>query len=170
MHKTLSSFRKIFRSIPIGFLLAVICTGPLWASGMDASLLLQERIVTGKVISADDGLGFPGVNIIVKGTTIGTVTDATGKYSISVESGSTLVFSSIGFKTVEMAVGSQSVVDISMETDVTSLAEVVVVGYGTQEKREITAAISSLNSEALSKIATTNTLEGMKGQIAGVDV
>ena len=73
MHKTLSSFRKILRSIPIGFLLVLFCTSSLWA---------QDRIVSGKITSADDGQGFPGVNIIVKGTTIGTVSDANGAFSI----------------------------------------------------------------------------------------
>ncbi len=171
MHITLRSSRKIFRCIPIGFLFMVFCTGSVWAASIKTDLVFQERLVTGKVISADDGQGFPGVNVIVKGTTLGTVSDSNGRYSINVPSSeSVLVFSSIGFASTEMTVGSQSTMDITMNADITSLSEVVVVGYGTQEKRDITASISSINAEAISKIATTSPLEGMKGQIAGVDV
>lgn len=143
-------------------LFALVCTGPAWA---------QNRIVSGKIISADDGQGFPGVNIIVKGTTIGTVSDTNGKYSINAPSEeSTLVFSSIGFATTEIVVGSQSVIDVSLNTDILSLSEVVVVGYGTQEKRDITSSISSISSAAILKIPTGNALDALKGQIAGVDV
>ena len=124
MQKTLSSFKKILRSIPIGFLLALFCAGSVWA---------QERTVSGKVISADDGQGFPGVNIIVKGTTLGTVSDKDGKFSINAPSPeSVLVFSSIGFASSEIVVGTQSVIDITLNVDVTSLSEVIVTGYGNQ--------------------------------------
>jgi TonB-linked SusC/RagA family outer membrane protein len=162
MHKTLSSFKKILRSIPIGFLLALFCAGSVWA---------QDRTVSGKIISADDGLGFPGVNIIVKGTTLGTVTDKDGKYTITVPSPeSVLVFSSIGFSSSEMVVGTQSVIDVTLNVDVTSLSEVIVTGYGTQEKRDITSSISSINAAAIANIPTGNALDAMKGQIAGVDI
>ncbi len=158
--------------MPIGFLLMLVCFGPVaWAAGTNTNLDFQERLVTGRIISSDDGQGFPGVNILVKGTTTGTVSDSNGKFSINVPSTeSVLVFSAIGFTTQEVAVGSRSTIDVSMESDVTALAEVVVVGYGTQEKRDVTAAIASISSSAISKIATTSTLESMKGQVAGVDV
>ena len=162
MQKTLSSFKKILRSIPKGFLLALFCAGSVWA---------QERTVSGKVISADDGQGFPGVNIIVKGTTLGTVSDKDGKFSINAPSPeSVLVFSSIGFASSEVVVGTQSVIDISLNVDVTSLSEVIVTGYGTQEKRDITSSISSISGAAIAKIPTGNALDALKGQIAGVDV
>ena len=169
MHRILSILKKTPRIISIGFLIAVFCTDTLWASGK--ADFLQERTITGTVTSADDGQAFPGVNIIVKGSTIGTVSDVNGKFSLSVPSAvSVLVFSAIGYSTTEMVVGAQSTISIALNVDITTLSEVVVVGYGTQDKREITAAISSIGSEALSKIATTNALEGMKGQIAGVDI
>jgi TonB-linked SusC/RagA family outer membrane protein len=169
MHRILSILKKTPRIMSIGFLIAVFCTDTLWASGK--ADFLQDRTVTGTVTSADDGQAFPGVNIIVKGSTVGTVSDVNGKFSISVPSAeSVLVFSAIGYSTTEVAVGSQSTISIALNVDITQLSEVVVVGYGTQEKREITASISSLGSEAISKIATTNTLEGMKGQLSGVDV
>jgi TonB-linked SusC/RagA family outer membrane protein len=169
MRKPLSKLEKILGRIPIGFLIVAFCASPLWAA--DANSDFQDRVVTGKVISADDGQGFPGVNVLVKGTTIGTATDSNGRYSISVPSGeSVLVFSAVGYSTTEIAVGSQTVLDVSMLTDITSLSEIVVVGYGTQEKRDITSSISSISTEAIVKIPTGNAMDAMKGQIAGVDV
>jgi TonB-linked SusC/RagA family outer membrane protein len=133
--------------------------------------MAQDRNVSGKVTSSDDGTGLPGVNIIIKGTTRGTVTDADGNFTLSVPTGEAiLVFSAIGYSTSEVTVGAQSTIDVALSVDVTSLSEVIVVGYGTQDKRDITASIASIGSEAISKIANTNTLESMKGQIAGVDV
>lgn len=171
MRKTLPRLGRILGRIPIGFLLAVCCMAPFGSAYADFKLDLQERIVSGTVKSADDGQGFPGVNIIVKGTSIGTATDANGRFSINVPSGeSVLVFSAVGYATSEIIVGSQTVIDVSLQADVTSLTEVIVVGYGTQEKRDITASISSVSGDAIAKIANTNPLEGMKGQIAGVDV
>jgi TonB-linked SusC/RagA family outer membrane protein len=162
MHKTLSSKKEILRCFLVGFLLTVFCSGPLWA---------QDRIVSGKIISADDNQGIPGVNIILKGTSQGTVTDAQGSFSINVPSSeSILVFSSIGYATQEIAAGAQSVINVTLAQDVTSLSEVIVVGYGTQEKRDITASIASVSGDNLTKVANTNPLEGMKGQISGVDV
>ena len=99
------------------------------------------------------------------------MSDRDGKYSISVPSAeSILVFSSIGFANVEMKVGNQLVLDVTMNADITSLSEIVVVGYGTQEKRDITSSISSINSSVIARIPTGNALDAMKGQIAGVDV
>jgi TonB-linked SusC/RagA family outer membrane protein len=130
-----------------------------------------QGVVTGKVTSADDNSGLPGVNVVIKGTSNGTVTDANGSYSISVPTAeAVLVFSSIGYSTVEISVGGRSVVDVALQLDVTQLSEVVVVGYGTQEKRDVTAAISSLKADAIEKIPTANPMDGMKGQIAGVDI
>src|SRR5260221_2387607 len=174
MRKILSNLKEIRRSIPLGLCLAALClaalcSGPVWATGNKSDAV--ENAVSGKVTSSDNGLGLPGVNIVVKGTTLGTVSDSDGNYGITVPSPeSVLVFSAIGFATKEVTVGSQSVINITLEFDVIALSEVIVVGYGTQEKRDVTASISSINAEALSKIANTNTLEGMKGQIAGVDV
>ena len=91
---------------------------------------VQERTITGTVTSADDASPLPGVNVTLKGTATGTVTDAKGTYSIKVPaSGGTLVFSFIGLRTQEIKVGSRSVVDVALSPDVTELSEVVVTGY-----------------------------------------
>lgn len=100
-----------------------------------SSALAQERIISGSV-KTNDGSPTPGVNVIVKGTLTGTTTDASGNYNLSVPNGtSVLVFSFIGLRTIEIEIGNRSVVDVTMENDVTQLSEVVVTGYTTQNKR-----------------------------------
>ena len=131
----------------------------------------QEQTVSGRITSSEYQQGLPGANVLIKGTATGTVTDADGRYSISVPAGdATLVVSSIGYTTVEVPVGGRTTIDITLQLDVTQLSEVVVVGYGTQEKRDVTAAISSIGAEQIEKIPSANPMDGMKGQIAGVDI
>lgn len=134
------------------------------------SVLAQTRTVTGKVISSDDGAPVPGVNVQVKGTSTGTVTDANGNYSISVGSNAVLVFSFVGYATQEVAVGSQSVVDVTLQSDVTALTEVVVVGYGTQEKKEITSAVSSIKSENFNRGTVNDPAQLLAGKVAGLSI
>src|SRR6187549_2231906 len=96
-----------------------------------SELWAQERTVTGKVTSTEDGSGLPGVNVVIKGTTNGTVTDANGAYSLSVPpAGQFLVFTFIGLKSEEVEIGDRTVVDISLALDVTQLSEVVVTALG----------------------------------------
>ena len=132
---------------------------------------MQDRTVTGRVVSGDDGYAFPGVNIIVKGTTIGTVTDSNGDFSIAVPGAdAVLVFSSIGYKTTEIAVGSQTTINLSIEPDVTSLSEVVVVGYGTVKKSDVTGALSSVSAEQLKAVPVQSISQALQGRAAGVDI
>ena len=98
------------------------------------SAFAQQMDINGVVTSKSDGLPLPGVSIIVKGTTRGTTSDFDGKYSISVSSGDQLEYSYLGFKTMVITVENQTTIDVSLEDDVESLNEVVVVGYGTQKK------------------------------------
>jgi TonB-linked SusC/RagA family outer membrane protein len=131
----------------------------------------QERTITGKVISGDNDEGLPGVNVIVKGTTTGGITDIEGNYTVTVpDDNAALIFSSVGFETIEIIVGNQSIIDVTLQADLTTLSEIVVVGYGTQEKRDVTASIASLEGEKLTSIPTGSSVDAMKGQIAGVDV
>ena len=103
------------------------------------SVWAQERVITGRVTSADDGSALPGVNVVVKGTTNGTVTDSDGKYSLSIpSSNAALVYSFIGLKTTEVVVGERTVVDVQLGLDVTQLSEVVVTAGGVeQSKRDL---------------------------------
>jgi TonB-linked SusC/RagA family outer membrane protein len=132
--------------------------------------LAQEKVVTGKVVSEDDGSAIPGVNVLEKGTSNGTVTDAEGNFRISVGSTATLVFSFVGYSSQESVVGAQSVINISLPSDVTSLSEVVVVGYGTQEKKELTSAVTSVKAEEFNKGTVNDPLQLLQGKVAGLNI
>ncbi|MCG8309906.1 MAG: carboxypeptidase-like regulatory domain-containing protein, partial [Cytophagales bacterium] len=115
---------------------------------INTSQLLQGRTVTGKVTDTEDASALPGVNVIVKGTSQGTVTDIDGNYSLNVPGEATvLVFSSVGYVQEEIVVGSQTIIDLSMVLDVTSLEEIVVVGYGTQRKVDLTGSVGVATAE-----------------------
>jgi len=130
----------------------------------------QSRTLTGKVTSSDDGTGIPGVNIVEKGTNNGVVTDVDGNYSISVNPSATLVFSFVGFATQEVVVGNQSTANVSMAPDARALSEVVVVGYGTQEARDVTGTLVSLKSENFNAGVITSPEQLMQGRVAGVQI
>ena len=130
----------------------------------------SQQNVAGKVTSSEDGQGIPGVSIAVKGTTKGTTTDATGNYKISVPVNSTVSFSAVGFISQDVSVGKRSEVNLSMTTDIQSLNEVIVVGYGTQKKSQLTGAISSVTAKQITEMPITNLGQAIQGRIAGVDV
>ena len=110
--------------------------------------LAQERVVTGTVAD-ETGTGMPGVNVLVKGTPQGTVTDAQGGFSISAAPEATLVFTFVGYKTTEVAVGDRTSINVAMEVDLTSLDEVVVTGYSVDNRRAITGAVSTVKTKDL---------------------
>lgn len=130
----------------------------------------QSRTVTGKVTSADDGIGIPGVNVVEKGTNNGTVTDVEGDYQINVSEGATLVFSFVGYAGQEVTVGNQNTIDVALMADVTSLDEVVVVGYGTQEKKEITSAVTSVKEADFNRGTVNNPIQLLQGKVAGLNI
>ena len=136
-----------------------------------SSISNLDYIISGKVTS-ETGEPLPGVNVIVKGTTIGTTTDSDGLYKLSIKDGSkpTLVFSFIGYKIKDIEVAGQTVIDISMEPDVSQLGEVVVVGYGTQEKVNLTGSVASIGAEELASRPITNISTALQGKLAGVTV
>jgi len=116
--------------------------------------ITQGREVTGRVISQDDNDGLPGVNVIVKGTSHGTVTDVEGNYSLDVPGEeSILVFSSVGFLKEEVTVGNQTVIDFTLTPDVTALDELVVIGYGTMKKSDLTGAVSSVSGDEINDMS-----------------
>ena len=130
-----------------------------------------QRTVSGKVTSSDDGSSVPGVNVILKGTTTGTTSDVDGNYRLSVpEEGGTLVFSFIGLQTKEVEIGSRSVIDVAMDSDVQELTEVVVVGYGTTLKKELTGAVSSVDAETIERLPTLTPDQALQGLASGVFV
>lgn len=130
---------------------------------------LQAVPVKGRVVSEEDNQGLPGVNVAIKGTSMGTVTDADGEYSLEVPSSeSILVFSFVGFVNREVKVGDQSVIDVSMAPDITALSEVVVVGYGTQEKMNVTGSVATVKSADLTKVPSPNVSEMLIGKAPGL--
>jgi len=160
MHRFLSQLKELFPCILAGIILL---------SALSSAA--QDRTVTGNVKSEDDQQNFPGVNIIVKGTTIGAVTDADGNFTINVPSSeSILVFSAIGYASQERVVGAQTRVDVSLVVDVTSLAEVVVVGYGTVKKSDVTGALVRVSAETIQERPVQNALQALQGQAAGVNI
>ncbi|MDV3307475.1 MAG: TonB-dependent receptor [Cyclobacteriaceae bacterium] len=129
-----------------------------------------QTTVSGRVTAADDGSGLPGVNVLEKGTQNGTVTNADGSYTITVGSNATLVFSFVGYITSEVAVGTQSTIDIALQSDVTALTEVVVVGYGTQEKKEITSAVTSVKETDFNRGTVNDPRQLLQGKVAGLNI
>lgn len=135
------------------------------------SAIAQERTVSGKVTSTEDGSTLPGVNVVIKGTTTGTVTDGDGNYKLNVPaSGGSLVFSFIGLQTSEIVIGDRSVVDVSLALDVTQLSEVVVIGYGTQDRRKVTSSQSTISGANVAALAAPSFDTQLAGRSAGVQV
>ena len=133
-------------------------------------MLAQDRTVSGRVTASDDGSGVPGVSVAVKGTSKGTSTDADGNYKITLSGNAVLSFSSIGFISQDIPVGNKSQVNVVLATDTKALTEVVVVGYGTQKKSQMTGAISSVGSKEIQELPITNARQALQGRAAGVDV
>jgi len=131
----------------------------------------QNRTVTGSVVSAEDNMGIPGVNVIVKGTSTGAVTDFDGNYSITVPSNSAVIsFSYIGYVTKEITVGSKSKIDVALESDVAALDEVIVVGYGSAKKETLTGAVEQIKAEAFEDLAVGSPALALQGRTPGLVV
>jgi len=140
----------------------------LFCVALGNSLQAQNITVKGKVLSPDDPDGIPGVSVSVKGTNKGVITDANGNYSVDVSSKeSVLIFSYIGFLSQEIKVGNKTTINVSLETDVTSLDEVVVVAYGEQKKNSVTGAISNIKNADLKRAAPSNLTAAIGGRVTG---
>ncbi len=139
---------------------------------LSAPQILQGVTVTGRVTSAEDNTGLPGVNIMEKGTTNGTVTDIDGNYSLKVSgSESVLVFSSVGYVTEEIAVGNNTVIDVTMNPDVKALSEIVVTALGVKrEEASLGYAVSQVDGEELTQVVQENVINSLAGRIPGVAI
>nr|WP_250775644.1 TonB-dependent receptor [Dyadobacter sp. MSC1_007] len=130
-----------------------------------------DKTVSGKVTASEDNLPIPGVSVVLKGSKTGTNTDVDGVFKISIpDDNAVLVFSAVGFVTQEIPVGTKSVIDIALSSDLKTLTEVVVVGYGTQKKSQLTGAISSVGAKEINEMPITNLGQALQGRAAGVDV
>jgi len=133
--------------------------------------LAQRTEISGTVTDAEDGTSLPGVNIIVPGTTIGTTTNFDGEYSLSVPNDAdSLTFRFIGYVTQTVAINGRTVIDIQLAPDVTALEDVVVVGYGTQEKKQITGSVSSISEDEFVKGAINDPNQLIEGKVPGLTI
>jgi TonB-linked SusC/RagA family outer membrane protein len=152
--------KNVYRILSVCLTLLVLSAGSAFA----------QKSVTGTVLD-EFGVGLPGVSVLVKGTTTGTATDIDGKFSLSVPNDqATLVFSFIGYSSLEQVVGSRSVIDVSMTPDERTLTELVVTGYSIDSRRETTGAIATVDSRDLTVIPTGNVEQALQGRVSGVTV
>src|SRR5680860_1396193 len=130
--------------------------------------IAQGQTVTGMV--SDEVGPLPGASVLVKGTTTGTQTDFDGNYTINAASDATLVVSYIGFKTVELPVDGQATINVTLEEDASKLDEVVVTGYGSQSKRDVTGSVSTVDADELKAVPATTFAQQLQGRAAGVGI
>lgn len=136
---------------------------------LSVGVFAQDRTVSGKVTSSDDGSDLPGVNVVLKGTAIGVSTDAQGRYTLSVPaSGGTLVFSFIGLKTEEIVIGSRAVIDLQMASDATQLSEVVIVETGYTQDKSYSGASTTLSGNIVARTPIASLDQSLQGRVAGV--
>ena len=139
--------------------------------GLGASAAHAQRAISGKVLSGEDNSPLPGVNVLVKGSTAGTATDATGSYRLNLPAGATvLVFSSIGFLTQEVEVGNRSTIDLTLALDSKTMTEIVIVGYGEQDRRMVTSSIASVSAKELRDMPVASADQLLQGRASGVQI
>jgi len=138
--------------------------------GTSTWLLAQTRMISGVITSADDGLPLPGVSVVIEGTTQGTITNIDGEYMLEAEPGANLIFSSVGFEQQIILVDNQTQINVVMPVAVSSLDEVVVIGYGSIPVRDLTSAISTIRSEDINKTPTGQAMQALQGKVAGLQV
>src|SRR5688572_22348642 len=162
--------RKLLSSTGWKLIICLVLTGLVWPATARNGDDFQAVTVSGK-ITDESGLPLPGTNVLVKGTSLGTTADANGEYTLAVTDGdAVLVFSFIGYTTQEISVNNQSQINISLAPDILALSEVVVTGYGSQSKRDITGAVSTIDSKQLLTTPSTNLGQALQGKVAGVVV
>ena len=137
------------------------------------NVVLADQTISGRITDGTTGGGLPGVSVVVKGTSRGTTTDTDGNYRVNVSDANvgntlTLVFSFIGYATQEIPVGNRNEVNVTMTSDNKTLNEIVVVGYGTQNRRELTGSVASLQTQTIKDQPVPNVVEGLTGRIPGV--
>lgn len=133
-------------------------------------LIQQQKSVTGKVTDSSGG-PLPGVSVVVKGTTTGTITDADGKYILAnIPANATLAFSFVGMKSQEITIKEKSTINVKLEEETIGLEEVVAVGYGTMKKSDLTGSVSSVKPQEIKAIQSSNALQSLTGRIAGVNI
>lgn len=164
--KNFRAFGKLLNRISFIILLSLFLAFSQNGSGQQG----ETRLISGTVTDADNNYPLPGASIVIKGTQTGTVTDLNGKFSISVTSGATLVFSFIGYQTIELPIENQTTLNIVMSESRQTLDEIVVIGYGATLKKEVTGAIASIKEEDFNKGVYTDALGLIQGKVAGLSI
>ncbi len=165
-------FGKLLLSLTLMAVLIPAQTGMAFASGANPEgvNLTQQRVITG-LVTESDGNPLPGVTIMEKGTTNGTLSDATGNYRITVTTANpVLVFSFVGYTSVEVPVGTRSVVSTSLAASEVGLDEIVVIGYGTVKKSDLTGSVASIRGDVMRDVPASNISQALQGRISGVDM
>ncbi len=174
--QSFSGFAKRSRSTKVGLAMRLIllfmAVSLVQVNAANAFSIekVQQNPVKGKVLSSTDGIGMPGVNVTVKGTTIGVTTDADGNYTLNAPADAVLVFSFVGYEKQEVAVGGRKEVAITLTEETKTLQEIVVVGYGTQAKKDITGSVIVVDADALKSIPASNLGKQLAGRAAGITV
>ena len=151
---------------------ALLLVVALFTMALSYEVSAQQRVITGKVISEEDGLGLPGATVLVKGTTVGTTTDLDGNYSINVPAGSdVLIFSFVGLATQEEQIGNRTVVNVTLTTDASQLSEVVVTAIGIErEKKALGYAVTSVDNAQLENRPEQDVARVLQGKVPGVSI
>ncbi|WP_339840918.1 TonB-dependent receptor [uncultured Maribacter sp.] len=169
--KPSKKFSSTKKNLLLFVVLGILIVSPILGNSLKKIKLPEsfQVTVTGTILDENE-MPLPGASVVVKGTTTGAVADFDGKYSINAPSNSTLVFSYVGYAKNEVSVDGRTTINIKLNPDASMLDEVVLVGYGTQKKGEVTGAIETVTAEQLSIVQVSSTIDAIKGQIAGVDV
>jgi TonB-linked SusC/RagA family outer membrane protein len=166
-------FTKILLPLSICALILLAGTVKIHASGYSGVIPVtadQQKTITGRVFDPN-GSPMPGVNVLEKGTTNGALTDSDGKFSIDVSSGqAVLSFSFIGYTTQDVAVGNQTAINVTLSEVVTGLDEVVVIGYGTAKKKDLTGSVASITGDVMRDVPSSNITQALQGRVSGVDM
>jgi len=168
------NFHKLLLTVKIMTILLVcglVLPATTLTAGNPSAEEQQQIRVSGTIVDGTSGLAMPGVNIQVKGTSIGAISDAEGKYTITVnDRNATLVFSFIGYVSQQVALGGRTVIDISLAAETTNLDEVVVVGYSTQKRANVVGSVASISGESLQAIPSVNVSNSIGGRMSGISV
>lgn len=150
------------------FVFGMIGNSPSVFAATAGEIYTQRTI--GGMVTDQNGVPLPGVNVFIKGTTVGTQTDFDGNYSLEASSGQTIMFSYVGYKTEEVVLGDQDVLDISLEEDASQLDEIVVLGYTQQTRGDVTGSVASVDVSEATKVPIVNAAEALQGRVTGVTV
>ncbi len=160
---------QVFPSLRNQQLQRILSSVILFLLVLSSSLVYAQNTIRGRVTN-DAGEGIPGVSVLIKGTTTGATTDNAGNFAIEAARGNTLVFSSVGQMEQEITIGANSTINVKLASVTGSLGEVIVIGYGTQRKKDITGSVVSVNEKTLDEVPAINLTMALQGRAAGVDI